>query len=67
MIETIVYDVIQIKPSTGIVSATREGVLWCMAQEGVFLPPDYLWQVEKVFGERTQSDLLGCYNLFCSK
>ena len=48
MVETIVYNVIQIKPSTGLVSATREGVLWYMAQEGVFLPPNYLWQVEKV-------------------
>lgn len=48
MIETIVYNVIQIKPPVGLLSASREGVLWEMAQVGVLLPPDYLWQVEKV-------------------
>lgn len=47
MVETIVYNIIQIKPATGILSASREGVLWFMTQEGVFLPPNYLWQVEK--------------------
>ncbi|XP_078384282.1 uncharacterized protein LOC144666767 isoform X1 [Oculina patagonica] len=47
MIETIVYNVIQIKPSHGLVSATRDGVLWHMVQEGTLLPPNYLWQVEK--------------------
>lgn len=49
MVETIIHNVIQIKPDTGILSASREGVLWLMTQEGVFLPPNYLWQVEKVF------------------
>ena len=48
MIETIVYNVTQIKPSSGLISATRDGVLWHMVQEGGYLPPDYLWQVEKV-------------------
>jgi len=48
MIETIVYNVIQIKPQAGLLSATREGVLWEMTQVGALLPPDYLWQVEKV-------------------
>lgn len=47
MVETIIHNVIQIKPDTGILSASREGVLWLMTQEGVFLPPNYLWQVEK--------------------
>ena len=49
MIETVVYNVIQIKPSSGVVSATRDGVLWHMVQEGALLPQNYLWQVEKVF------------------
>ena len=48
MIETLVYNVIQIKLPAGLLSATREGVLWEMTQVGVLLPPDYLWQVEKV-------------------
>ena len=48
MIETIIYNVIQIQPPAGILSATREGVLWQMTQVGVLLPPDYLWQVEEV-------------------
>lgn len=48
MIETIVYNVIQIKPPEGILSATREGVLWEMTEVGVLFPPDYLWQVEEV-------------------
>ena len=48
MIETIVYNVTQIKPPTGLLSATREGVLWELTQVGVLLPQDYLWQVEKV-------------------
>lgn len=48
MIETIVYNVIQIKPPYGLLSATHEGVLWHMLQEGSPLPPNYLWQVEKV-------------------
>lgn len=48
MIETIVYNVIQIKPPSGLLSATSEGVLWHMSQEGTLLPPNYLWQVEKV-------------------
>ena len=48
MIETIVYNVIQIKPPYGPLSATREDVLWHMLQEGSPLPPNYLWQVEKV-------------------
>ena len=48
MIETIVYNVIQIKPLAGILSATQEGVLWQMTHVGVLLPPDYLWEVEEV-------------------
>ena len=49
MIETIVYNVTQIKPPAGLLSATREGVLWELTQVGVLLPQDYLWQVEKVW------------------
>ena len=49
MIGTIVYHVTQIKPPTGLLSATREGVLWEMTQVGALLPQDYLWQVEKVW------------------
>ena len=51
MIETIVYNVTQIKPPAGLLSATREGVLWELTQVGVLLPQDYLWQVEKVRSE----------------
>jgi len=40
--------VIQIKPPYGLLSATHEGVLWHMLQEDSPLPPNYLWQVEKV-------------------
>lgn len=48
MIENIFYNVVQITPTTGLLSATRESVLWEMTQVGVLLPQNYLWQVEEV-------------------
>ena len=48
ILQTIVYSVIRIKPSGGLLSDTREGILWHMSEVGVLLPPNYLWQTEKV-------------------
>ena len=48
IIETIMYGVTDLWGSVGILSATREGVLWRMMQDEVFFPPSYLWQEERV-------------------
>ena len=48
MIENIVYRVLQIRPTTGLLSTARESVLWEMTQVGVLLPQNYLWHVEQV-------------------
>ncbi|XP_068705418.1 uncharacterized protein [Montipora foliosa] len=47
IVENLVDNIVQINPSNGLLSATREGVLWEMTQVGVLLPQDYLWQVEE--------------------
>ncbi|KAK2553453.1 hypothetical protein P5673_025212 [Acropora cervicornis] len=55
MIENIVYRVLQIRPTTGLLSTSRESVLWEMTQVGVLLPQNYLWHVEQeniTFGVR---------------
>jgi hypothetical protein len=47
-VETVMYNITEIRPMSGILSPSREGVLWYMLQPQVYLPASYLWQVEKV-------------------
>ena len=62
IVENLVDNIVQINPSNGLLSATREGVLWEMTQVGVLLPQDYLWQVEEV----TKFDCQGLQDFFSS-
>lgn len=48
IVETIVYNITEIRPIDGLLGPSEEGVLWYMLQPDVTLPSDYLWQVEKV-------------------
>ncbi|XP_031566470.1 uncharacterized protein LOC116301535 [Actinia tenebrosa] len=47
IVETVIYTITQIRPMSGLLSPSREGVLWYVLQTGVHLPASYLWQVEK--------------------
>lgn len=54
IVETVIYTITEIRPMSGVLSPSRDGVLWYMLQTGVHLPASYLWQVEKVCSEEIE-------------
>lgn len=48
LVEAIIEEIITIQDSDGLLSATKDGILWQMLDEEVYFPQNYLWDEEKV-------------------